>query len=274
MVPWKIPAGALALAAAAGAAALMATRLRRRNSELHFSSRFGPARIYEVQDDAGEAVRLLEVNGIVQSGTYLDGDYTRLAFQYLKDYDLMFQTGRPIHSVCVLGCGGYDYPEHLIAEHPELFVTAVEIDPAITAAARAFFFLDRLWEEYELEESGRLELVQADALDYLEQPGRRFDAIVNDAFDGGAPPTHLTTTRFYRAIRNRLEGAGMYLANIVAPLSGPGSSFLAEQAALLRTLFEEVYLLPCDKGRMDEPDNIIVVATDWPLPEALASRAL
>ena len=226
---------------------------------LQFDTMFGRAKVYQVLDDDGSPVRLLEVGGIVQSGTYLDERYTELVFEYLKRYDLMFESNRPIRRVLVLGCGGYDYPEHLIAHHPEVSVDAVEIDPAITSIARQYFFLDRVIEEYDAERTGRLNLICSDALAYLESTDRRYDAIVNDTFDAGSPPVHLTTPAFAQAIRDHLEPGGLYLTNIVSALQGPGSAFLKEQVALLESVFDGVDIIPCAVDTLTEPDNVIVV---------------
>ena len=256
--------GAATLGAAVVAAAA-AWRHFGPHTYLRFSTMFGRARVYQVEDDEGEAVRLLEVGGIVQSGTYVDERYTELVFEYLKRYDLMFQTNRVIRRVAVLGCGGYDYPEHLIAHHADVQVDAVEIDPTITAIARRYFFLDRLIEEYETQQSGRLNLICADALEHLRQTDTRYDAVVNDCFDAGAPPEHLTTRTFAEAVHLRLAPDGLYLTNIVSPLEGPGAAFLHEQMQILGSVFRHVRAIPCDPDSLTEPDNVIVVASDGPL---------
>ena len=227
---------------------------------------FGRTRIYQVEDDSGQPVRLLEVGGIVQSGTYLDERYTDLVFAYLRLYDAMFSCGRAVKHVCVLGCGGYDYPEHLIANHPNTVVDAVEIDPAITDLARRYFFLDRLIEEYETEQSGRLRLICNDALAHLTSEGKLYDAVVNDTFDAGVPPAHLTTPAFAQAVHGRLAPEGLYLTNIVSPLEGPKSAFLHEQVDLLSTVFTHVAVYPCAKDSLTEEDNVIVIASDGALP--------
>ena len=98
-------------AVGATALALAAVAIRNRffsGTYLRFDTMFGKTRVYQVSDDAGRSVRLLEVGGIVQSGTYVDDDYTDLVFEYLKRYDMMFELGKPIEHVCVLGCGRYD----------------------------------------------------------------------------------------------------------------------------------------------------------------------
>ena len=227
---------------------------------LRFDTMFGKARVYEVVDDDGAPVRLLEVGGIVQSGAYVDERYSDLVFEYLKRYDLMFERKQPVRRVLVLGCGGYDYPEHLIAHHPDVVVDAVEIDPAITTIARQYFFLDRVIEEYETDSSGRLNLICDDALHYLQTTDLQYDAIVNDAFDAGTPPAHLTTREFAQAVRNHLNPGGCYLTNIVSAQEGPGSTFLREQTALLESVFENVTIAPCETENLLAQDNVIAIA--------------
>ena len=254
--------GITVAAAAVGALAGLGAWLWRRfgpGTYARFDTMFGKARVYHVLDDAGRPVRLLEVGGIVHSGTYIDERYTDLVFEYLKRYDLMFEGGHPIRHVLVLGCGGYDYPEHLVAHHPEVAVDAVEIDPAITAIARQYFFLDRVIEEYETDQTGRLNLICDDALEFLTSSDKRYDAIVNDTFDADTPPAHLTTPAFAVAVRDHLAPGGLYLTNVVSALEGPGSSFLHEQTTMLESVFGNVRVVPCSTDTLTEADNVIVV---------------
>ena len=62
---------AVAAIAAVAAGGAWAWRRFGPSTYARFDTMFGRARVYEVLDDAGEPVRLLEVGGIVQSGTYL-----------------------------------------------------------------------------------------------------------------------------------------------------------------------------------------------------------
>ena len=251
-----IAAGTLA----ATAAGIFAWRRFDSRTYLRYDTMFGTARVYQVEDDQGTLVRLLEVGGIVQSGTYLDERYTELVFEYLKRYDLMFESEKPISRICVLGCGGYDYPEHLIAHHPDVTVDAVEIDPSITAIAQRHFFLDRLIEEFDTESTGRLNLICSDALDHLRTTETLYDAIVNDTYDAGAPPAHLTTPAYAQAVHDRLTPGGLYLTNIVSAIEGPGSAFLHEQVDILKGLFTDVRIIACDPDNLTSEDNVIVTA--------------
>lgn len=255
-------AAAIGVAAAVGVAAAGVWAWRRYGPATYVRERtmFGRTRIYEVADDDGSPVRLLEVGGIVQSGTYTDERYASLVFEYLKAYDTLFDRGIPIERICVLGCGGYDYPEHLIAHHSPVVVDAVEIDPAITSIAQRYFFLDRVIEEFETEQTGRLNLICADALAHLEAKGRNYDAIVNDTFDAGTPPKHLTTERFAHAVHDRLNPGGLYLTNIVSAVEGLGAAFLEQQVAILERIFASVETIPCSPDALTSPDNVIVVA--------------
>jgi len=252
--------------AGVGAAALAAAgvALYRRfgpDTYKRFDTLFGQAKVYQVEDDDGAPVRLLSVGGIVQSGTYVDDERCwDLVFEYLKRYDVMFERGIPRNRVLVMGCGGYDYPEHLIAHHPEVVVDAVEIDPAITAIARRYFFLDRLIEEFETEQTGKLNLICADARAYLDETDQLYGAIVNDTFDAGTPAPSLVTGDAAQAICDHLVPGGLYLTNIVSAVEGPQAAFLDSQVKVLGEVFERVDVLPCNPETLDSTDNVIVVA--------------
>lgn len=253
---------AVAAAAAAGIAALGAYFYRRFGPGTYkrFPTEFGMARVYSVADDSNAEVRLLEVGGIVQSGTYVDDARCfDLVFEYLKGYDRIFELGMPIRRVCVLGCGGYDYPEHLIAHHPEVTVDAVEIDPAITAIAQRWFYLDRLIEEFSTEETGRLQLICADAREHLRTTDAVYDAIINDTFDAGEPSPAMTSLEALQAVSDRLAPGGAYATNIVSALVGPDSAFLHEQVSLMKRVFAQVDVYPCAHGDIDTEDNVIVI---------------
>jgi len=238
-----------------------------------FDTMFGKARVYQVEDDSGRPVRLLEVGGTVHSGTYMDEELRYdLVFEYLKRYDAMFDLaaagleGWPAHEVrrvLVLGCGGYDYPEHLLAHHPEVTVDGVEIDPAITDIAQRYFWLDRCIEEFDAEETGRLHIFTADARILLEEAAARgitWDAIVNDLYDAGEPVLSLATHEAAQYIYACLEPGGFYLTNIVSALEGPNSAFLRQQTAIMRDVFAETAVLACDPDTLTDPDNVILIA--------------
>ena len=166
-----------------------------------------------------------------------------------------------IRRVAMLGGGGFSYPKYLIAHHPEVSVDVVEIDPMVVSIAQRWFYLDRLMAEFETEETGRLGIYVQDAREFLEEPGARYDAIVNDTFDAGEPAPSLVGVDAARAIHARLNPGGLYLVNVVSALEGPRSSFLHQQVDDLEQVFSQVDVLPCATDHFSDDDNVIVVAT-------------
>ena len=89
---------------------------------LKFDTMAGPLRVYTIRQD-DDWVRVMDVQGTMQSATYLD-DWRcyDLVYDYTKQYDHLFEAGKPEHGVLVLGGGGYSYPKHLISSHDDIAV--------------------------------------------------------------------------------------------------------------------------------------------------------
>ncbi|MEI3376504.1 MAG: fused MFS/spermidine synthase [Coriobacteriales bacterium] len=271
-----ICAGLVAVAAIAVAAVVLVRRYRRsREIFLKFDTMAGPCRVFTIERKDG-LVRVMSVAGTMQSATYLDDDtYCDLAYSYTRDYDCMFFAGVPVRDVLVLGGGGYSYPKHLIAHHPETFVTCVEIDPVITAIACRYFFLDRLFEEYDLDENGRLQLVEGDARAFLEGSTERYDAIVNDCFSGMSLVDSLVTREAARLYHEHLREGGIYLANVIGAVEGPRSRTMRRILRTLASEFAHVYVLPGQPDVLSNCDNNVVIATDgdWRFAGAIMLEA-
>lgn len=254
---------------------------------------FGPTCIYAVEDDAGDPVRVLEVGGICQSATYLDERYTDPVFAYDRAFDLAFDgVGARPDRVLMIGGGGFAYPKHFVATRPAGHIDVVEIDPAIIAIARRYFFVDRLMREYDADGADRLGIICADGREYLEKCADvgsraeccsdrcadrcagRYNVIINDSFKGGVPASRLMTVEAARSARECLTPGGLYMANAVSALEGDGARMLRAVAAALAQVFAHVYAVPCASGGDfgpsaagglacdDEPDNVMVVACD------------
>lgn len=253
----------LGAAIAAVVAVVLARRYRRsREIFIKLDTMAGPCRIYTIERKDG-LVRVMNVAGTMQSATYLEDDtYCDLAYTYTRDYDCMFLAGVPVRDVLVLGGGGYSYPKHLIAHHPETYVTCVEIDPVITAIACRYFFLDRLFAEYDLEENGRLQLVEGDAREFLEEDEERYDAIVNDCFTGMTLVDSLVTREAARLYHEHLREGGVYLSNVIGAVEGPRSGTMRRIMRTLATEFAHVYVLPGQPSMLSNCDNNVVIATD------------
>ena len=92
---------------------------------------------------------------------------------------------------------------------------------------------------------------------------KKYDAILNDAFDGAEPAETLTTREAVEKIYNSLNEDGMYLTNIIASVNGEKSKFLKSEVKTLKEYFENVYVIPCNNANeLNRVQNIMVIATN------------
>jgi spermidine synthase len=240
--------------------------LRKRGVYVKPHTMFGPALVFDSQDDDGVPIRLLNVNGKYQSVSYVqDSLKYRLVCVYHRYFaqivDIAGLQGGREGRALVIGGGGYSFPKWLVSECPNLRTTVVEIDPKITQIARDHFFLNDLIRDYKTESTGRLDLVTDDGWGYLQHSDQRFDLIVNDAFGGRKPLGPLKTDEGARAVRDHLTEKGVYLANVIAPLQGRGREVLDESLAACKDAFEHVYLIPeAPESPELTGDNVLVAS--------------
>jgi len=109
-------------------------------------------------------------------------------------------------SVLLLGLGGGSAARLSRALAPAARIVGVEIDPQVVRLARRHFGLDAIG----------VEVVLADARDYLQRSGERFDAILEDVFesiDGEArKPAGFPEPAFDHALR-ALRPGGVLASN-------------------------------------------------------------
>jgi spermidine synthase len=262
---------------------------------LRFDTMFGPLLVYLVEYRPGELVRVMDVAGAFQSATYIDDDKVyEPVFDYFRAYDVMFEAGIPIRNTLMIGGGGYAYPKHLIATHPECRMDVVEVDPQVTLIAERYFYLDRLIAEFDLDENDRLALICQDGRTFLETyahavetgapnpygpeqneddgwrgdaaegPAARYDAVLNDTFKGREAVAALADEGAARLVHEVLVPGGLYLSNVISALEGEQAATIEQIAATLHTAFAHVYALPCGDAAPEERDNRMVLATDGP----------
>ncbi len=253
---------------------LLRRRMAQEGVYLFPRTKFGWALVFNFQGDDGEPVRVLNVGGMYQSATFLDDRYADLIFSYDKLYDLAFEANPQLSNLAMIGGGGYAYPKHLIAHHPLARIDVVEVDPKITSIAQRYFFVDRLEEEFDTRENGRLGLICADGRAWLEGgtgadeseggsgKSAPYGAILNDTFCGKTPAWQLATAEAAAAIHANLTPDGVYMSNVVDAVEGDGARFLRAVVRTLSAEFKHVWVVPCGRDELADRDNNIVVATD------------
>ncbi|MGN8690062.1 spermidine synthase [Atopobiaceae bacterium HCP3S3_F7] len=224
--------------------------------------RFGTTEVVEGTWDDGRPVRLLTVDGTLQSATYVDEGWCDPVFDYYVLFDLAFEACPRAHDLLMLGGGGLGYPKYLLAEHPEVALDVVEADPAVIRLARRHFFLGRLLRERRRAHLPGPRVVCTDALDFLEGTGRTYDAILCDCFAAGEAPSELAGPKAARLYLERLAPQGAFLANVVSAAEGPRARPLRELAATLAAAgFSRVFAAGVQPGREAEEDNVMLLAT-------------
>lgn len=103
-------------------------------------------------------------------------------------------------SALLLGHGAGTLSRALNRNYPELQLTGVEIDPAMTRVAREYFGLDE----------AEVDIVHADAGVYLRGDTRKYDLILMDCYRSTRLPSHLLTREFFEEARAHLNPGGIF----------------------------------------------------------------
>lgn len=215
---------------------------------------------------AGTAGWELAVDGVPQSHVDL-ADPTVLVFEYVRWIgglvDCLAPPGQDLHTVHV-GGGAGTLARYVAATRPGSRQVVLDPDGPL---------LDLVRDRLDLRTTSHLKVRAVDGRAGLEacRPAA-YDLVVRDAFaDAGVPPS-LTTTQWCEAVRRVLRPGGVVVANL--PDSAPFPHTRAE-VATLRTRFPHV-LAVAEPGtlRGRRTGNVLLVASDAPLPEAAWGRRL
>lgn len=163
-----------------------------------------------------------------------------------RDYTELIPFLRPGSKTALLiGLGGGLHVQALSLYGIE--VQAVEIEPAVAELAEKHFGL-------------HADVTIADGRAFLARTNKHFDAVVLDAFIGGAAPEHLYTVESFRRIADLLGPEGVLVIHLVSRPRHPAT------LAVVRTLqavFE--HTLGARSGFDDELQHIYLFASRAPL---------
>ena len=243
------------------------------DKKIAIDTQYNHIRIFDARDSyTGRPIRLLQTDPfVVQSGIFLDEpeneskEEENLVFSYTKFFRLINHFHPGPKRALTIGGAAYTQPRDFLSKNPAATIDVVEIDPAMTAAAKTYFGL---------KEDARLTPYHEDARTFLNRTAGGYDAIFVDAYHAiYAIPYQLTTQEAVRAIHGALTTNGAVMVNIIAALEGEKAIFFEREYATYASVFPQVYAFHLNESqRADELQNIILVALKSPIEPSFTSN--
>ena len=186
-------------------------------------------------------------------------------FKYSICFNDVFNLNRELNTCLMLGGAGFSYPKYLISHYPDKTIDVVEIDEGMVEIAFKYFYLDELFDEYNLYENERLKIYVMDGREYLADTPKTYDVIFNDAYISDSPAEGLMSFEAISVIKSRLNPGGVYVVNMITAISGNAAYPLFSVMAYIKQHFKYTQLHKC---RADTPanerQNCLIFASDTP----------
>ena len=132
-------------------------------------SKYGRIEVKDVKEN-DVAVRVLFVNQTRESATYLiPGLQYMPVFEYIRRILEEIDKRLNIKKALIIGGAGFSFPKAYISRYGDKSIDVVENNPEMVDIARKYFFLDQLYEEFDLEQTGRMNIILDDGLEYLKK---------------------------------------------------------------------------------------------------------
>lgn len=143
-------------------------------------------------------VYTLHVQGLIQSGGIVKGIWKKP----IKNVQMLKYSNA--QRCLVLGLGGGTVVQLIKVYFPKAKIVGVEIDPEIIKIAKKYFGLGKVSD---------LEIVNADAFDYVKKARGVFDLIIVDLYLGNKFPHQAEQSKFLVQIKKLLEPQGVVVIN-------------------------------------------------------------
>ena len=146
---------------------------------------------------------------VEQSRLYFSAPMS-LSFEYqevIESIILERQQQKAVHRVLMLGMGGGSIASHLNVSQPDIQIHIVELRQAV---------IDIAYDYFHLPEEPEIEVMQEDALIYIEEALSQYDVIIVDVFDDSGVPESFTAEEFQHNLLNNLKPNGLVLFNLWA----------------------------------------------------------
>jgi len=210
----------------------------------------------------GRIVRELWQNGGSSSAEYVESGAPAHVYATMSLEMLMTRLDR-VDRALILGGAALSLPVALQEARSGqdtgsgMEIDVVEIDDAVTQLAREYFAFG------ERDRPG-IRVYHDDARVFLRSGDDRYDVVYLDVFDHLLTvPWTMVTEEALSEMRARTAADGVFMANVLSPLEGDGTAFLAR----FRTTLEGVF--PASRIYMTDPDtdpgatqNLIVMGAE------------
>jgi hypothetical protein len=182
----------------------------------------------------------------VQSRISLTAPHT-LVSQYARGMFASYLYQSHPRRVLIVGPGGGAMVRFLTYHEPQMYIDAVEIDPAVVRLADQYFGV---------RSHGNVRVHTSDAVTFVESTSDRYDLILMDAFlrpsreiDTTGVPTRLKTVAFLGRLKRTLATGGVVACNINKHAS------IADDVAAVAAVFGHVavYRCPPAENRSSSP---------------------
>lgn len=205
-----------------------------------------------------DGVRTLRLGGLAIQSAMRLALPERLELHYTRAMMAALLFNDAPRELLMIGLGGGSLARYAYARLPDTRITAVELEPQVVVAARAWFGLP--------EDDARLRVVVGDGLEYLEGHPQRADLLLLDAFEAHEAPPHLRSDRACAACFNALRQFGILVVNFMAadPQLEPGIARLAAAFA------GRVLILPSGDRANTIVFGLRTPARRWPLAQLRA----
>jgi len=199
--------------------------------------------------DEGD-IRTLSFNGSWET-TMSKTDPLTGHFEYTEYFQMPFIWNPAIKRVLMAGLGGGSTQRAYQHYFTNVLVDTVEIDPAVVAVAKKYFFVT---------ETPTLWIHTNDARQFLRLTTNTYDAILMDAYAttryGSSLPPQLVTKEFFVIAHRRLSTNGVLAYNVIGQLHGLRENLVGALYRTLKEVFPRVYMFPAQGSR-----NIVFIAT-------------
>lgn len=195
-------------------------------------------------------MRLLHLGGgAVQSAMRIRAPYA-LELEYTRAM-MAFELFHPqARNVALIGLGGGSIAKFIHLHLRSVRLTALEINPDVVAAARAYFMLP--------PDDERLAVRVADGATYVRQQRAALDVLMIDGYDAERIVEDLAAPEFYRACLAALRPGGVAVFN----LWGSDRRFEIYRRRLHEVFSGRMLLLPAE-----QKGNVVVFCYKPPLPD-------